>query len=477
MKNKKFHTFHKLLFTFFILLCIIPFVLIFCAFFLPSQYEETFLGEMKYKWEHLRNTDGKRIIIVGGSNVPFALKSEYLKQHFQEYEIVDFGMYADLGTVIMLDWAKSEIHEDDIFIVMPEQNEQTLSCHFSGESVWQATDGMMNMVSYLPFARYEKLLSSFPVFSGKKLYYTVTYSPKPAGIYARSSFNQYGDISYPERQYNIMPNGYNPNDIIYFEPSMLQQDFISEINAFAETVIEKGAYIYYHFPPMNQNALAENIVTSKIDSYYDYLQDQLIFPIIGNPHNCLMDSGWFYDTNFHLNDSGAFVFTQMLIEDLKVALQDTSPTEVADIAIPDIPTQVFISDNSCSDCFTYSKTDYGWCIDGLTQKGTVATSLLLPASYQGESIVEITSTLFHGNTNLKELTVQTPSILYDSMFQDCTSFQKLVLVSDNPSNYVVGENLLTGADFLIYVPKDAIDTYRRHYSWQQYSENLVANEQ
>ena len=430
---------------------------------------------MKYKLERLETTEGKRIIIIGGSNVPFALKSEILEKHFPEYEIVDFGMYADLGTVIMLDWAKTEIHKGDIFILMPEQSQQTLSCYFSGESVWQAVDGAEEMLFLLPFKRYEKLLSSFPVYAGKKMFYAINGAPDPENIYARSSFNSYGDISYSKRQYNIMTIEYNPNDLILFSPDIIQDEFLTEINEFASIIQEKGASIYYHFPPMNQKALKENTKISDIDSYYNYLQDEITFPIIGNPHNCLMESGWFYDTNYHLNDSGALVFTQMLIEDLKVVLLDTSPTEIATISIPEIPTQNIYVDNSCIDCFSYTKENDGWYITGFTPKGASATSLILPVSYQDEIISGICPDLFHENHTLVELTIQNSCVLYDAMFQGCTSFRKLILKSEVPSDYIVGDALLDDANFSIYVPENSVDTYRRHYSWQEYAEYLFAD--
>ncbi len=40
-----------------------------CVFFIPSQYEETFLGELKYKYDMLENIEGNRIIVIGGSSV------------------------------------------------------------------------------------------------------------------------------------------------------------------------------------------------------------------------------------------------------------------------------------------------------------------------------------------------------------------------------------------------------------------------
>lgn len=467
-KNTRKFSFAAPLLAFAALFCLFPILLLLCGLVLPAQYEETFLGEMKYKLKRLQETGGKRIILTGGSNIPFGVKSELLAEYFPEYDIVDFGMYADMGTVVMLDFALAEVHEGDIFIIMPEQNAQTLSCHFSGEDVWQAADGALNLIPLLSPKRYEQLAASFPVFAGKKFFYAINGEPKPDGVYSRSSFNEYGDIAYPDRGCNTMSGGFNPNDLISFEPTVISEDFVEEMNAFALAVREKGASVYYHFPPMNEQALESSATKTVIDAYYDALQRQLTFPLLGNPHRSILESGWFYDTNFHLNDSGAIVFTKYLIEDLKLLFRDTSPTDIAPPKMPEASVFSAEGDNSCADCFTYRREPDGWLLEGLTEKGQSSAVLVIPASYEDAPVIAISETLFAENTVLQELTVQPNiGILYDGMFRGCSSLKKLIL-SGEPTSYRVGSALMEGADFLIYVPEETTDSYKRDYSWQKY---------
>lgn len=474
MKPHQKYSYKTVLFALCILLLLLPLTLMLCGFLLPPQYEETFLGEMKYKFQRLRTTEGKRIVFLGGSSVPFALDSALIESHVKDYKIVDFGMYANLGTVIMLDWAMAEIHEGDIFILMPEQNSQTLSCFFSGESIWQAADGAPELLTFLSPKRIEKLLAAFPVFAGKKLNYTFTGSPVPDGIYARSSFNSFGDISYPKRNSNIMAGGFNPNDLICFSSEIISTDFIEEMNNFATYAQEKGASVFYHFPPMNQKALSTDTDIVSIDAYYNFLQEQLSFPILGNPHSCIMESDWFYDTNFHLNSSGSIVFTKKLIENLKLLFQDTSITAITLPPMPKGERITTATDNSCVDCFTYKELADGWEVTGLTEKGRNSAELILPAFYMDKPILSISTTLFHGNTMLKTLTVQDNiGTLPDEMFKNCSSFHSLILTAKDPSSYMIGKSLMQGADFLIYVPESTYDAYRRHYSWQIYSSFLT----
>lgn len=463
---------------FVLLLCLLPALLLFCGFFLAPQYDDTFLGEMKYKLNRLEQTSGKRIVMVGGSSVPFSMRSDLIAAEFPDYEIVDFGLYADMGTVVMLDFARTNIREGDIYVIMPEQHPQTLSDYFSGENVWQALDGNFHHLSLVNSDRYEQLAAAFPSFAGRKLFYRLHGSPVPDGIYTRASFNEYGDISCSGREYNTMDLGYNPNDPISFTDAVITPDFIAEINEFAHYATECGAAVYYHFPAMNQLALAADTTRASIDAYYDRLKDQLDFPILGNPHNSILESGWFYDTNFHLNESGAVQYTRLFVDDLKVLFGDTSASSISEISMPvtqsDTTPSATAYDNSDSEAFLYESTADGYLITGLTSLGLSATELTIPGSYEQQPVIGISETVFRHCTSLSRLTIQ-PNIgtLYDQMFLGCTSFKTLVLTGA-PTDYSIGSELMSGSSFLIAVPKQELDHYKRHYSWQKYASYLTS---
>lgn len=488
--------------TLFLLLpCIVLGILLFWGFGLPAQYEDTFLGEMKYKMDRLKETASlseassspaasRRVILVGGSSIPFGFKTALATEALPDLTFVDFGMYADMGTVVMLDWLRPYIKEGDLILLCPEQNIQSLSCRFSGEDVWQAADGDFTLAASLLPKHFEKLAASFPGFAGKKCFYALFGAPQPTDIYARASFDSYGDISYPDRNANIMPLLYNPNDTISFSTDVITEDFLTEMNDFAAFAKECGAQVYYRFSPMNALALSPDTESAAIDAYYDYLSGVLDFPILGNPHQSIMDSGWFYDTNFHLNDSGAVLFTKYLVEDLKLLYKDTSLTG---ISVPDMPAPALADasgsyqgtweeavpeslDTAMGKYYVYeeNEAENGYLITGLTQEGAKASVLSLPATIQGKPVTDLSPSLFSQASSLEELTVPAGFTLYDGMFAGCKSFRRLILTAPSPSSYIIGDQLLEGADFLIYVPADALDTYQRNYSWQKYSQRITA---
>ena len=118
------------------------------GFLVPAQFEMTFLGEFDNKVERLQNTDGPKVILVGGSSVAFGVDAELLEQTLG-MPVINFGLYATLGTKTMLDYSKSGIDEGDIIVIAPEMNAQTFSLYFNAEAMWQAVDGHFSLLRYL----------------------------------------------------------------------------------------------------------------------------------------------------------------------------------------------------------------------------------------------------------------------------------------------------------------------------------------
>ena len=202
----------------------VPAALLFFALCLPPQYGETYLGGLSLKYDRLCEATGKRIILIGGSGTAFDYRCDLLEQEFPDYTAVNFGLYAGLGTTVMLDLAENHLRPGDVVIFSPEQSEQTLSAFFNAEAMWQAADGHADMLFALKREYLEPLLGKFPAFAASKaqLWYGKN-APKGDGIYARSSFNVYGDITAQGREENIMPGKYDSNMPLSFDPALIKR--------------------------------------------------------------------------------------------------------------------------------------------------------------------------------------------------------------------------------------------------------------
>lgn len=401
-------------------------VLACCGFLIPPKYNDTFTGELKYKYKKLYDTKGKKIVLIGGSACVFGVDSELMEKELSDYKVVNFGMYAALGSRFMLDLAADSISDGDIVIFMPEPNEQMLSDFFDAELSWQAMDGSFYMLKKVDSSYYGSLIGTFPHFAFEKLRYQLSETyPETDGVYMRKAFNSYGEIEHKDVSANIMPDYYDPTLPITYGNDILDDSFADELNSYAKTIERKGAHFYYHSAPVDRLALTED---ADPDKFYKHIKKTVSFPLLGDPNTAVMDEGWFYDTNFHLNAAGKTVFTAQLIRDIKVVLSDTSST---DIELPAKP-----------------------------KPASTAGHVLDKASYSG-------------NTSIKEITVKKDiRSIEDKAFYGCTSLRVIKLESDKPANLIVGSHLLDGTTANLYVPDDSVSLYKTDYRFSVYSDRI-----
>ena len=398
-----------------------------CGFGLPVQFGDTFMGELKSKYERLKETSGKRIVLVGGSGVAFDCDSALMDDFFPSYEIVNFGMYAGLGTKAVMDLSENYIHEGDIVILSPEQSEQTFSDYFNGEYMWQAADGAFGMLCDLKSENFEAMLGNFPRFALEKLNYVMKgQKPQTDSIYQKKSFNIYGDIELDTCRENILPNGYDVNQKVRFTEDVVQPEFMDYMNDWAKRLEKKGAVVWYRYCPVNKLSVED---MDDLAAYDVFLRQKLDFPVIGNPENSLMEAEWFFDTNFHLNQPGKEVNTVQLIRDMKAMLGDDRAVTVE---LPEKPHRTWGDVSAETRIWTAKDSE----------------------TYQGEETIVIPENVTQ---------------IEDYAFSNCAGLKQIVLEQKDPSKCIVGQHLLDGTGAEILVPQMSVDSYKRNYFWSVYA--------
>lgn len=397
-----------------------------CGFGLPVQFGDTFMGELKSKYERLKETSGKRIVLVGGSGVAFDCDSALMDDFFPSYEIVNFGMYAGLGTKAVMDLSENYIHEGDIVILSPEQGEQTFSDYFNGEYMWQAADGAFGMLRDLKSENFDAMLGNFPRFALEKLNYVMKgQKPQTDSIYQKKSFNTYGDIELDTCRENILPNGYDVNQKVRFTEDVVQPEFMDYMNDWAKRLEKKGAVVWYRYCPVNKRSVED---MDDLAAYDVFLRQKLDFPVIGNPENSLMEAEWFFDTNFHLNQPGKEVNTVQLIRDMKAMLGDDRAVTVE---LPEKPHRTWGDVSAETRIWTAKDSE----------------------TYQGEETIVIPENVTQ---------------IEDYAFSNCAGLKQIVLEQKDPSKCIVGQHLLDGTGAEILVPQMSVDSYKRNYFWSVY---------
>ena len=438
-------------------------------------------------YSRLKNTDEKKMIILGTSSVAFGLDTELLENELYdaglEYTVCSFGLYGALGTKIMLDLAKDYINEGDIVIFAPEYIDQELSLFFSSEHTWRAMDGHFEMLSKLDSDNKKTMVGNYTKFvSEKKKYLKEGIKAKTNDVYNKSSFNDKCNMIY-DRKYNEMDSGFDKNALVKLDTSIFDKDFISYVNEYANYVRKQNAEIYYAFSPINALSLDKIYSDDDVYNFYCFIQDNFNFKVIGNIKNYILDSEWFYDSNVHLNSSGAIVRTSLLLDDIKTqfGIDSSSNIDLPEKPINTSKIDIGSGDNSLIDCFTYSLKDNGtYEISGVKDGPLDMEEVIVPYSYDGKLITTINEDSFANNIVMKRIVIQENiSGLNDGMFNGCSSLKEIVLKQTNPSELSVGQKLLDGTEecYIYLIDRETLVSYSNSYFWGHYGAYLrVLNE-
>jgi len=443
------------------------------AFGIPAQYSNTFLGEMAVKFDRLTSVEEPKVVVVGGSSVAFGLDSAALEEAVGR-PVVNYGLYATLGTKYMIDTSKAGIGEGDIVILAPETDPQTLSLYFNAEAVWQSLDQDMSMLRYVPYDNWGRLGGGLWNFAKAKYgYWKEENAPNPEGIYTFSSFNEYGDIIYP-REFNIMVGDFDPSQILTLDDSLLDTEFIDYVNDYAAWCERKGATLYYSFSPMNAAALAEGTTEESILAYYAALADALDCGMCSDIRDYIMDAEYFYDTNFHLNDTGVQVRTHRLGEDILRILGDKTPTTLFAPDAPKRPADFFsvAAEDDTTGYFLYEDAGETQTLVGITDTGKQQEELTLPVSFDGKPVTTMAENALDGCSKLKTVVIPKDTaltLIYDGAFAGAPKLTRIEMDA-NCAGITVADDLMKGtpADCRIYVSRAYYGNFAGDYFWSEY---------
>ena len=449
-----------------------PATLLGWGFALPAQYGDTFPAALADKCRRLEEAPGQRLVVVGGSAVAFGVDSALLEEQLPTYTPVNFGLYAALGTPVMLELSQPRLGEGDVVILCPEQQAQSLSDYVGGETLWQALDGHFDLLRDLSARDWKALAPSFPDFAARKLGYMLDKKPpKGEGVYTHASFDGYGDVVSPLCRANTMPVGWDSNTPISFAAGLATQEWVTLVNDYVDALAEQGVTVWYHFPPMNAAAVEPG---SNPDAYFDWLQGQLHCPVIGDPAECVLDAGWFFDTNFHPNTAGKQVFTRILIRDCKAMLGDSSPTEIALPVMPALENMAQGREPGDGDCFTGEIREGIAVLTGLTQEGQTRRILTVPAIWHDCPVETLRAGVLKSETLEQVVLPMGIARIGDGAFAECPNLREIVLEQKAPSQVSVGQGLLEGTAATVYVPREGLSDYLVSYQWSVYSDRIQA---
>ena len=256
----------------------------------------------------LSQQDSPKIIFVGGSNLPFGLDSQ-LVEETTGVPVVNMGLKANIGLRFMLEEVKHAIKPNDIIVIVPEYE------HFYGDLL----DGTLTLIWALQIrpqsiqyiTSYEQLLTiitNMPYFIGERVDEILNF--KRDLIYTRDGFNQHGDFigHFDKEGVDEFPD----TGRIRNKPD--NKDTILVIQEFVNYTTQKGATVYYIYPPMANTQY-------QIDDNRHTLQDihqQLVqinnLSIAQTPSDFIYPDTLFFDTRYHLNKGGRQIWSETVAQ-------------------------------------------------------------------------------------------------------------------------------------------------------------------
>ena len=464
-----------------LLVLAIPVTFVSVGFGLPSVFADTYYGELSVMFNKLKNTKTKKIVFVGNSAVAFGINTDLVNGEIPGYNVVNMGLYGAIGTKTMLELSKTNISNGDVVVLCVEPYQQTSSLYFSATETWSAMDADMSMLNYLSKSVRGYMVGGFVGYTAEKVKYSSgAEKPMNTGVYSRASFkkgNEDTDYVTYDRPYNIMKGGYDNANLPSIDESVFGEGYLDYVNEYAAWVKKQNAEIYYGFTPVNSLSLGED-QQEKADKLYTYLSNKLQFPLLNNPSKYFLDYRYFYDNNVHLNNAGMVRYTDLLTEDLKLVLNIHTKNNIPLLDPPEIPKEeTKDGDNKDVDKFNYEvvegATERYVRITGLNEEGKNASSLTIPATYEGLPVREFAKETFQDNKVISRLTLSSNiQTIYDHSFKGASRLSSLFFEHNSILGINVGINYLDGADNCYIYIKKSVSIADCAGGWERYQSRI-----
>ena len=452
-----------------LLLALLPAAVLTAGAALPDYYRDSYYAELSLMYRRLRDTEGPKLVVVGGSNVAFGLDSALLEELLAEkgfdYTVCPFGLYAAVGASAMLDLSQNALNEGDVVVLALEPTSETMSSYFGATAFWKCAENAPELLLAVSRDKQAALFGNYiPYLQERYDIYTSGILPQVEGVYAKESFNERCDLIFL-RAGNAMALGYDTAAPVDLASVSISKDFAEQVNQYCRAAEKAGAQVCLSFSPVNRTALVGDVQES-VNAFFGLCNSTFNCPVISNPNSYILDSGWFYDSNFHLNSAGAVVRTCTLAEDILAYL---GCYEEVVYDLPEMPASIAPAYQSAAETgyFTFESIEdqngetLGCRISGLTESGLARTELTVPAVCEGKPVVGFTQDALAGAATLERLRLpESIESLPDGLFRECPALTQLILEHRNQPCSVTEHTFDNASQVKVFVPSEVYSMYR-----------------
>jgi len=307
----------------FLLLQSLIFVLCRPDWSLPS--ETNYLAATIDKHLLLERTASPRILVVGGSNVPFGIQSDLLERELGR-RTINLGLVAGLGLEFMLNEVAGNLGEGDWVILSPEHD------LFDGGSKLLNQQQILEYrpanLRYLPFWRAARLISDqgLGILGGtiRRALDLHLEGPAPESddaTYSRLGFNRWGDYIAHYRRTETLATAARNGPPVVVRP--ITPATRSRLARFAGLCQARGARCFYTCPPHPRELLQPRV--GVVEANIAALATIPHLEVLDHAFDQTYDLAQFYDTGYHLTEAGARQRTERIAHELRLRTAPLPP--------------------------------------------------------------------------------------------------------------------------------------------------------
>ena len=281
---------------------------------LNRVYDYDYDSVLADKYMRLKYTEGKRMILVGGSSLTFGLDSAMLDERFQEYEIINFSGSYLYGMITLMELLEANVRAGDVVIFCPEYYGLMYGA-FEATSIanWQYLESNYGMLKDVDIRNTPVMLSRYATYLNRKAALLPGKLKNADSVYVRSGINEYGDLTV------VRTNKVKESRIIP-DTGIITKAGMERYNTLCSKLTEKGAICLFSFPPTPGTEDSRDYLKQCSETFTKILQKYLkseYCTIISQGIDYTFDVNLFYDNGYHLTLEGAKKRTEVLIKDLE----------------------------------------------------------------------------------------------------------------------------------------------------------------
>lgn len=269
----------------------------------------------EFKDKSLKQTSGKRIIIIGGSSALYGFNSPMIQESFPDYQVINAALTVNHGFLFYLKWIESRVKKGDIVIASPEYG-----FFYSEDSFYGSY--FLSALTYSYDNYYKVLLkdinysATFLVQTPNRFLFMIQklWNPLDQSLIQRvmqKNHNAHGDyiITQPPKSYKAYSiDVHCPADV-----------FLRYFDAFVKRLSEQSVTVFLTFQPIHKGA-----VTFHCDErvFLETLEQRLpSVSLLNRPRELMVPRQRVHDTPSHLDARGRDGRARRLIPALKAAFR------------------------------------------------------------------------------------------------------------------------------------------------------------